>query len=227
MSIYVRDRSQQTQFNFEEYKKNLYIHLLNRNKNESIPFENIIKNFNDLISKNKILGQKVELLERENNSIKRYGSGETNIPNEIQNKIFCLEKELNDQIKEKNVNSTKLLEILTEKIQMKDQIDYLSRANNNKQTRIFELEEIVNSQDEKIVKLKDDCEFLKKELNRFSSQNIVLEENLNKKTVENYNLINEILRIKEDYAMKMNEMLELLEQAKRKKEVLYKKSTTL
>lgn len=221
MSIYIKDRNQNNQFNFEEYKKNIYLHLQNRNKNESLPFENIIKNFNDLLSKNKKLVQKVELLERENNSLKRFSTGDANIPNEIQNKIFSLEKELNESIKEKNVNSTKLLEILTEKIQMKDQIDSLTKSNNNKQSRIFELEEIVKTQDDTIIRLKDDCEYLKKELNRFLSQNAVLDENYNKKKVENHNLINEILNIKEDYAMKMNDMLELLEQAKKKKEVIY------
>jgi len=221
MSIYLNDRNQNNQFNFEEYKKNIYLHLQNRNKNESLPFENIIKNFNDLLSKNKKLVQKVELLERENNSLKRFSTGDANIPNEIQNKIFSLEKELNESIKEKNVNSTKLLEILTEKIQMKDQIDSLTKSNNNKQSRIFELEEIVKTQDDTIIRLKDDCEYLKKELNRFLSQNAVLDENYNKKKVENHNLINEILNIKEDYAMKMNDMLELLEQAKKKKEVIY------
>jgi chromosome segregation ATPase len=220
MSIYIKDRNQNNQFNFEEYKKNIYLHLQNRNKNESLPFENIIKNFNDSLSKNKKLVQKVELLERENNSLKRFGAGDANIPNEIQNKIFSLEKELNESIKEKNVNSTKLLEILTEKIQMKDHIDSLTKSNNNKQSRIFELEEIVKTQDDTIIKLKDDCEYLKKELNKFLSQNAILEENYNKKKVENHNLINEILNIKEDYAMKMNDMLELLEQAKKKKEVI-------
>lgn len=221
MSIYIKDRNQNTQFNFEEYKKNLYQHLLIRNKNESVPFDNIIKNFNDLLSKNTKLAQKVELLERENNSLKRFSAGDSNIPNEIQNKIFSLEKELNESIKEKNINSTKLLEILTEKIQMKDQIDSLSKSNNNKQSRIFELEEIVKTQDNEIIKLKDDFDFMKKELNKFSSQNAILEENYNKKVVENHNLINEILKIKEDYAMKMNDMLELLEQARRKKEVIF------
>lgn len=221
MSIYIKDRNQNNQFNFEEYKKNLYQHLLNRNRNESLPFDYIIKNFNDLLSKNKKLAQKVELLERENNSLKRYSAGDNNIPNEVQNKIFSLEKELNESIKEKNVNSTKLLEILTEKIQMKDQIDSLTKSNNNKQSRVFELEEIVKYQDETIIKLKDDCEFLKKELNKYSSQNALLEENYNKKVVENHNLINEILKIKEDYALKMNDMLELLEQARKKKEVSF------
>ncbi len=192
-----------------------------RNKNESVPFDNIIKNFNELLSKNTKLSQKVELLERENNSLKRYSSGDSNIPNEVQNKIFSLEKELNESIKEKNVNSTKLLEILTEKIQMKDQIDSLTKSNNNKQSRIFELEEIVITQDNALIKIKNDCEFLKKELNKFSSENAIMQENYNKKVIENHNLITEILKIKEDYAMKMNDMLELLDQAKRKKEVIY------
>lgn len=73
MSIYVKDRTQTNKFNFEEYKKNLYQHLINRNKTESLPFENIIKNVNDLLAKNKKLVQTVELLERENNSLKRFG----------------------------------------------------------------------------------------------------------------------------------------------------------
>lgn len=220
MSIYIRDRNQINNFNFEEYKKNLYQHLVNRNKNEGAPFENIIKNFNELLTKNKKLSEKVELLERENSSLKRFGSGSDGvIPNEVQNKIFSLEKELNESIKEKNINSTKLLEILTEKIQMKDQLDSLTKANENKQSRIFELDEIVRSQDEQIIKLKNDCEFLKRELNRLITQNTILEESINKKTLENHNLVSEILKIKEDYALRMNEMLELLDQARKKKAV--------
>jgi hypothetical protein len=217
------------EFSFQEYKGKIYQQIFNRNKIESNPFDSLIKNLNDALLKNKKLSEKIELLERENNSFMRfsgnssssvsiYGSDQ-NISNEFQNKIYNLEKELNDLIKEKNLNSTKLLEILTEKIQLKEQIDSLSNSNKNKQSRIYELEDIVKIQDESLIKLRNDNEFLKKELNKLATDNINFKEKLDKKCLENEQLIVEILKVKNEFASKLDEMMDLTDKARKKKEV--------
>jgi len=50
--------------------------------------------------------------------------------------------------------------------------------------------------------------------------------NLNKKFIENNQLINQIMAIKDEYGAKMNEMIEMQESAKKKMEV-YKNSIIL
>ena len=204
-------------FNFQTAKKNLLAYLINRNKTESQSFEELIKNYNILLVKIRGLSEKAELLERENNSLKRI-SGDPAIMNDLQFKVQSLERELNETMKENKNTSGKLCEILTDKMMMKDQIDSLSKQNSIKQSRIQELEEIVGNQDAEINKLREDNNFLKNENAKLERQNITLNENLNKKMIENNNLINEILAIKEDYILKMNEMNELVENAKKRKE---------
>jgi hypothetical protein len=138
--------------------------------------------------------------------------------NDLQSKVQTLEKELNETMKENKTTSTKLCEILTDKMSMKDQIESLSKQNNTRLARILELEEIVKTQDSELNKLRDDNQFLKSENAKISRQNITLNDNLNSKIVENNALINEILNIKTDYMEKMNEMLDLVDNAKKKKE---------
>lgn len=202
---------------FEENKKNLFNYLSHRNKIESNAFDDIIKNYKDLLQKLKKFTEKNEMLERENNSLKRI-TGDSASLNDMQQKIQGLEKELNETMKENKSTSGKLLEILTEKMKMKDTIDSLTKQSVTKQQRVLELEEIVKSQDEQLIKLREDNQFLKTENGKIEKQNITLNENLNKKILENNHLINEILNIKNDYMQKMNDMNELIEIAKKKKE---------
>ena len=64
--------------------------------------EQFISDIYSMKAKIKKLSEKVELLERENSSFMRLGGGnDPNLPNDINNKISSLEKELNDSIKEK------------------------------------------------------------------------------------------------------------------------------
>jgi WD40 repeat protein len=198
-------------------KQNLLKLLNHRNKTETDSFEDIIKHYNDLLCKYWKQNKEVERLCREMNSVIRI-SGDPTVTNELQSKVYTLEKELTETIKENNSTSNKLCEILTDKIRMKDEIDTLTKQNNTRHARILELEEIVNNQDREISKLKEDIRFLKSENAKLEKQNISMNENLNKKVVENNNLINEILNIKNDYMTKMNEMLELVDSAKMKKE---------
>lgn len=202
-------------YDFSNYKQNLYEKLLKRNKTESEPFEEMIKNYNVLLVKLRGYTEKCELLERENNSMKRI-SGDPIVMNDLQSKMQSLEKELNETMKENKVTSNKLLESLTDKMSMKDQIDNLTKQNSTYKSRIQELEDIVNSQDNEINKLREDNKFLKSENAKLSNQNVSLNENLNKKIVENNLLINDILKIKNDYMNKMNEMIELEEIARKK-----------
>jgi WD40 repeat protein len=217
MEILTNNLTTSLNFNFQETKKSLYEKLIKRSKTESEPFEEIIKNYNCLLVKMRGLSEKSEMLERENNSLKRI-SGDPVIMNDLQSKVQILEKELNETMKENKTTSSKLCEILTDKMMMKDQIDNLTKSNNTKQARLLELEEIVKVQDIELNKLRDDNQFLKGDNVKLEKQNIALNENLNKKIVENNSLINEILTIKNDYMVKMNEMLELVETAKKKKE---------
>jgi hypothetical protein len=68
--------------------------------------------------------------------------------------------------------------------------------------------------------MRDDNEFFKSENLKLEKQNFSLNENLNNKMIENNRLINEIMTMKNDYMVKMNEMLELVESAKKKKDVI-------
>jgi hypothetical protein len=198
-------------------KQNLLNILNKRNKIETDAFEDIIKNYNDLLTKYWKQNKEVERLGREMNSVIRI-SGDPTLMNEFQSKIYTLEKELTETIKENKTTSSKLCEILTDKLKMKDEIDTLTKQNITRHSRIMELEEIVKNQDAEISKLKGDNQFLKSENSKLEKQNISMNENLNFKVVENNNLINEILKIKNDYMVKMNEMLELVETAKKKKD---------
>jgi hypothetical protein len=198
-------------------KQNLLYSLNHRNKIESDSFEEIIKNYNELLSRYWKQKVEVERLGREMNSVIRI-SGDPLVMNELQSKVHTLEKELTETIKENNNTSGKLCEILTDKLKMKDEIDTLTKQNNTRHSRILELEEILKNQDTEITKLKEDIQFLKSENGKLEKQNISMNENLNKKVAENNNLINEILNIKNDYMVKMNEMLEMVDTARKKKE---------
>jgi hypothetical protein len=198
-------------------KSNLYTTLLLRNRNESLAYEDIIKNYELLLEKYKKLSDRAEYVERENQSLKRF-TGDPSSMNDMQTKIQLLEKELNESMRENKNTSGKMFEILSDKMRMKDQVDSLTKQTVTRQARILELEEIVKTQDEQLIKLRDDNQFLKTENGKLEKQNISLNENLNKKIIENNNLINEILAIKQDYMLKMNEMLELVDHAKKKKE---------
>jgi hypothetical protein len=203
---------------FSSLKENLYNKLVLRNKTETSFFENIIKNYRDLMNRLKQSNDKIEILERENNVLKRI-TGDPVSMNDMQQKIQTLEKELSDTLKENKTNSSKLLEILTDNLKMKDTNDSLSKQLATKTSRIIELEQIVKEQDDLINKLRDDNAFYKSENIKLEKQNISLNENLNEKILENDKLIKEIISVKNSYGDKMNEMSELIESAKRKKEV--------
>jgi len=201
-----------------QFSKQNLLNILNcRNKIETDAFEDIIKHYNDLLTKYWKQSKEVERLRREMNSVIRI-SGDPSSMNEFQSKIHTLEKELTETIKENKSTSSKLCEILTDKLRMKDEIDTLTKQNITRQSRIIELEEIVKNQDAEITKLKEDIQFLKSENGKLEKQNISMNENINHKVAENNNLINEILKIKNDYMVKMNEMLELVDNAKKKKD---------
>lgn len=233
-----------TEFDFLSYKKQLFLTLLDKNKKESHCFDDLIKNYNNLYANYKKLSEKFESIERENFSLKKFGKFEyktlfinrttdtgrtssSNISggslsalnnNELQIKIQQLEKELNEKVKELSNNSGKLVEFLTENMKMKEQIEQLTSQNNSKQTRIIELEQIVKEQDDEIIKLREHIDYLRKDNSVLEKQNMSLNDNLNKKVLENNALINEILKLKQEYMEKMNEMIELYENAKKKKE---------
>lgn len=194
----------------------LLVRLTNRNKTESDPYDDIIKNYKELNYKCRSLKERLELIERENNSLKRI-SGDPALMNELQIRIQSLEKELTDSMRDNNLKSTKLCEILTDKMLMKDQLDNLTNQNATKSSRILELESIVRAQDDQINKLNDDVSYLKAENGKLERLNITLNDNLNKKLVENTLLTNEVLKVKGDFVEKMNEMNDLLEAARKKK----------
>lgn len=202
----------------DDLKNELYNNLVNRNVRESIAYDDIIKNYKDLLTKFKKTVDKSEMLDRENNSLKRI-TGDPTTMNELTQKIQVLERELTDSMKENKSTSNKLLEILTDNLRLKDTNENLNKQNITKQARLLELEQIVKEQDEQLHKFREDNQFLKGENAKLEKQNISLNENLNKKIIENNTLINEILTIKNDYMVKMNEMLELVDNAKKKKEV--------
>ena len=124
-----------------------------------------------------------------------------------------------DTLRENKINSSKILELVTDNYKMKENIDNLNKQIATKTSRILELEQIIKDQDDQLNKLNGDNSFYKSENIKLEKQNISLNENLNIKIIENEKYINEIINIKNSYVEKMNEMVELVEIAKRKKEV--------
>lgn len=212
------------QLDFELYKKNLLNSLKLRNKKESSCFDDIINNYQFLLKKNKTLEQKVELLDRDQSSLRRQSDLTSSVKlnnkdtESLQMKVIELEKELNDSIKENKVSSTKLYDIVTENMKLKDQLTQAIKQKEDQQNRINELDDVMAKMDHQIIQLKQDNERLKLENNKLENQNINLNNSLNKKISENNDLIDQILTIKNDYATKMNELMELIEDAKSKKQ---------
>jgi hypothetical protein len=202
----------------EIIKKELYNKLVARNKRESLCFEGLVKDYKDLLVRLREANGKIEMLDRENNVLKRI-TGDPVTMNDLQSKVQSLEKELSDTLKENKVNSNKLVDIISDNLRMKDTNDNLNKQCITKTARIIELEQIVKEQDDELVKLRGDVVFLKSENTKLEKQNISLNEHLNAKTAENNKLINEILTIKNDYMIKLNECNELVEIARKKREV--------
>jgi chromosome segregation ATPase len=202
----------------EIMRNELYNKLLERNKKESQYFDGIIKDYRELLIRLKDSNSKVELLERENNVLKRI-TGDPVSMNELQSKIQSLEKELSDSLKENKINSNKLVDIISDNLKMKDTNDSLTKQLSTRTARLIELEQIVKEQDEQLIKLREDTVFLKSENTKLEKQNISLNEHLNAKTMENNKLITEILNIKNEYINKLNECNELMETARKKRDV--------
>ena len=205
---------------FSILKEQLYNKLYNRNKTESSCFDDIIKNYKDVMIRLRNAHDKADMLERENSALKLV-TGDPLSLNELQHKIQSLEKELSDSLRENKINSSKIIELVTENYKMKDTNDNLNKQIATKTSRILELEQVVREQDDQLNKLSQDNSFYKSENIKLEKQNISLNENLNIKIIENEKYINEIINIKNSYVEKMNEMLDLVETAKRKKEVLF------
>jgi hypothetical protein len=203
----------------ENIKKDLYERLAQRNKKESQCFEGIVRDYRELLVKLRDANGKIEMLDRENNVLKRI-TGDPVTMNDMQGKVQALEKELSDTLRENKVSSNKLVDIISDNLRMKDTNDSLSKQCITKTARIVELEQIVKEQDDELNKLRGDVAFLKGENTKLEKQNISLNENLNAKTIENNKLINEILTIKNDYMIKLNECNDLVEIARKKREVI-------
>lgn len=232
--IMFKEAEKKQSFDLSMYKLKTREILKLRNKRESHCFEELIQSYQQLLQKNKSLEEKVSFLDREQ-SIRRSSdamksssisgiTGLLSIGNNrdadyLQLKVQDLEKELNESIKENKVSSTKLFDIITENMKLKDNLSQSVKSNESKQHRINELDQILNTMDMDLQNLKRDISFLKSENHRLENMNVEISNELKIKTNENNDLIDQIIVIKNDYGNKMNELMEMIEDAKNKKEV--------
>lgn len=215
-------------FNFETYKANLLKEILNKEKQDVHPYEDLILNHRNVLSKYRKLQEKVSMIDKEMNYSRIGRSTSINQQNlsafsskefdQLSNKIQELEKENSELMKENKVSNNKLLEVISENMKLKEQLNSLSQSNKLKGEKNDILEAKVTNLDEENYKLKADINILKVTNSRLENSNIDLSTKLKDKISENNNLINEILTMKNDYATKMNEMLDMFEEAKKKKE---------
>lgn len=219
-----------SKFNFNNYKSSLLKNLKEKNKNVNQCFEEIISNYQQLIKKNKSLEDKIALIDREQPNNLRKSSealkhsmigigGVNNKETEyLQLRISELEKELLETNKENKNSHAKLFEIVSENMKLKDQLSQLLKQKDEKQTKINELEEVISKLEKESAALKDDNSKLKLENNKLDQQNLNLNNENRKKNKENNDLIDQILTIKNDYGNKMNELMEMIDDAKQKKD---------
>lgn len=215
-------------FDFESFKENLLKELLDKEKREVHPFEDLISNHRLILSKYRKLQEKLSMVDKEM-SYSRIGRSSTinyqsisslssKEIDQLNNKLFDLEKENSELMKENKVANSKLLEVISENMRIKEQLSTISQSNKLKGEKVDILEAKVNNLDDENYKLKADINILKVNNSRLENSNIELSTKLKDKISENNNLINEILTMKNDYALKMNEMLDMFEEAKKKKE---------
>lgn len=217
-----------TNFNFEAFKENLLKEFADKEKREVHPFEDLISNHRLILSKYHKLQEKMSMIDKEMSYSRVNRTSSINQQSmlgltakeyeQINNKLFDLEKENSELMKENKVSNSKLLEVISENMKLKEQLNIVSQSNKLKGEKNDILEAKVTNLDDENYKLKADLNILKVNNSRLENSNIELSTKLKDKISENNNLINEILTMKNDYALKMNEMLDMFEEAKKKKE---------
>lgn len=216
-------------FNFSLYKISLYDKFIEKSKREEKLFEEIIQDYNSLLLKQYIIKKELNTLsidERKDSKVikQKKGSQIMNIHNSNSNIVNIstiqneeLEKENKNLIRESKLLNEKLIEYMSENIKLKELISLYEKESLSLNNRLNESLTLINSLEDENSKLLYDNSKLKEENFIFEKTNLELSSKYSKTINENQNLINEILTIKNDYALKMNEMLDLHEEAKSKK----------
>lgn len=206
-----------TDFNFDEYKQTLKKQIRDKMKIEISYFEDIISDYKTLSVSKKGTHEKFNInISKDNRN--SFTSSKSTTQNLVNDKFIELEKENNLLMKENKGLNTKLLEVISENMKIKEQLLSQNQHIISKNELIKNLQSENTSIKDELFKVNADITILKNTNSQLENINIDLSQQLKSKFNENSNLINEILTIKNDYATKMNEMLEMFDEAKAKKE---------
>lgn len=210
-------------YKIETFDKNALIKKLkNKNQTDHNRFQEIINNYQKLLSSYNKLEEKIKYSNSQKNLDSIYQSNiqinSNSNQDAVNKKIAELERELNESLKENRSSSSKLYDLIQDNIKLKDQLTLHMKQSADKTLKIQELTEEMNKMDYEIIKLKELQAKLLHENNDLENSNVKMLKELCEKRAENNRFIDEIITIKNDYAVKMNELMELSEEANRKKD---------
>lgn len=197
---------------------------LKRNNRTCLIFDEIIQNYSKLYDK--YLSSRSLAVQSEIARSSISNSKIQNLTSEEKDKILSkMEEELN-LIKSSNAeNLNSLNKSLVYSIQLKDQLEKAEKESSAIRPELEKLREKCkalekrNRELDEITKKQDmDLSSLKKTNTKLENDNRTLNEDLNKKMVENKILTNKILTLQEEQMSKFNEFNEMFESAKKKKE---------
>lgn len=138
--------------------------------------------------------------------------------NKYELKIISLDDKLSNASKDNKELNKDLLKYVTELSNLKENITNKKQQIEMLSNKLASTEISLQKSEENNDRLEIDIQILKTNNANLEKINIEISTKLKDKIIENNNLINELLTIKNDYAIKMNEMIEMFDEAKKKKE---------